>query len=252
MIEQYLDVGVLPPVAHGIHDFYYADKTSFVGFTPQEEAAWQAELMDFNAALGSELDGDLHLVIAQHPTVSNNPDAYLLALKAYWQDTDVWGDDCLSKDGIIVVIGTRDGQTAAWARAETGMPLGNEDMRVAIRNELTGVDLTPQSVLGDIRGELTVREEDGNLNVRSTGEGGVLGTILWGLDDPQTKFVPIGMTADDPGAVGGGFLYLDSEIRPKPGQKAAIVGVTFFFTCFVWAVLAVAGDRRRRHRSART
>jgi hypothetical protein len=252
MIEQFLDAGVLPPVAHGIHDFYYADKASFVGFTPQEEEAWQAALMDFNAALGNELGGDLHLVIAQHPTVAANPDAYLLALKAYWQDTDVWGDDCLSKDGIIVAIGTRDGRTAAWARAETGMPLGNEAMRVAVKNALEGVDLTPESLLGDVRGELYVHEADGKVNVRSTGDVGALGTILWGLDDPETRFIPIGMTADDPGAAGGGFLYLDSEIQPKPGQKAAIVGVTFFFTSFVWAVLAVAGDRRRRRRGAHT
>jgi hypothetical protein len=250
MIEQYLDAEALPPVHQRIYDFYYADKASFVGFTPGDAEAWQTVLMGFNAALGSELGGDLHLVIAQDPTISSNPDAYTLALKAYWQSSDVWGDDCLSKNGILVVIGTGDGQTVSWARAETGMPLGNEQMRVAIRNALEGVDLAPQSVLGKVEGEFYVREQDGKLAVHGIGDGGALRTILWGLDDPETKFVPVSMTADDPGDVAGGFLYLDSEIQPKPGQRAAIVVAAFIFSSIVWVVLALVGERRRRRRSA--
>jgi hypothetical protein len=201
---------------------------------------------------GGELEGDLHPVIAQDPTVSSNPDAYILALKAYWQDSGVRGDDCLSENGIIAVLGTRDGQTVSWARAETGMPLGNEYMRMAIRNELEGVELTPQATLGDVHGEFYGREKDGERQVRAIGQGGVLHTILWGLEDPATGFVQTGMTGDDAGAVGGGFLYLDSEIQPKPGQKARIVLVTFLLSCVVWVVFAFAGGTRRRHRGART
>jgi hypothetical protein len=207
--------------------------------------------MYFNAALWSELQGDLHLVIAQDPMISNNPDAYILALKAYWQSPEIWGDDCLSKNGIVVVIGVGDDQTASWARAETGMPLGNEQLRVAIRNELKGVAVTPRSMLGDVRGDFYARETDGERQVRSTGEGGVLRAVLWGIDDPRTKFVPISMTADEPGAVGGGLLYLESEIQPKPGQKVLIVIAAFIASCLVWVVFAVVGETRRRRRGTR-
>ena len=252
MIEDYREGNLLPPIAHRVRDFYYADKVSFVGFSPRDEEAWQQALMYLNAALGSELEGDLHLVIVQDATVSSNPDAYILALKAYWQDSSVWGDNCLSKNAIVAVLGTRDGQTVSWARAETGMPLGNEHMRMAIRSGLEGIELTPQAVLGDVRGELYTREKDGTLQVRSLGRGGVLWTILWGLADPATRFVQTSMTGDDPGSVGGGFLYLNSEVQPRAGQKVGILVMTFFLSCFVWVVFAFAGETRRRRRGART
>jgi hypothetical protein len=53
MVEHYLDAGLLPPIAHRVHDFYYADKVSFVGLTPGGEEAWQTAMMYLNAALGS-------------------------------------------------------------------------------------------------------------------------------------------------------------------------------------------------------
>jgi hypothetical protein len=240
MIDQYLEAGLLPPIQHAVYNHYYADKASFVGYEAEDEAAWQTALMVLNAALGSDLQGDLHLVIVQDPT------AYILALKAYWQNPDVWGDNCLSKNGIAVVIGTTDGETADWARAQTGMPLGNEQLLVAIRNQLKGVALTPERVIGRVQGEFYVREEDGKRTVRGTGESGVLRRVLWGLDDPQTKFVRISMSGDDPKDLGGGFLYLDSEIQPKPGQRLAIVIVTFLLCCAVWLVFAVIGERKKK------
>jgi hypothetical protein len=200
--------------------------------------------MYLNAALGSELQGDLHLVILEDLAASINPDAYILALKAYWQDPEVWGDNCLSKNGIVVAIGTTDGETVAWARAQSGMPLGNEQMVVAIRNELQGVALTPERVIGIVRGAFYVDEGDGELMVRGTGESGVLRRVLWGLDDPQTTFARISMSGDDPRDLGGGFLYLDSEIQPKPGQKLAIVVATFLLCCVVWLVFALIGERK--------
>ena len=251
MIDDYREADLLPPVPRRVHDFYFADKVSFVGFAPGDEAAWQTALMTLNAALGSELEGDLHLVIVQDARVSSNPDAYILALKAYWQDSSVWGDDCLSKNGIVAVLGTRDSETVSWARAETGMPLGNERLRVAIRSELDGVELTPRAVLGDVRGGFYTRGKDGERQVRSMGQGGALRTILWGLDDPATRFVQTSMTGDEAGSAGGGFLYLGSEIQPRAGQKVGIVVVTFFLSCFVWVVFAFAGGRRRR-RAPRT
>jgi hypothetical protein len=248
MIDHYWEARLLPPIQFATYDHYHADKVSFVGQRAEDERAWQTALSYLNAALGCELRGDLHLVILRDPDGVVDPDAYALALKAHWQNPDVWGDDCLGHNGIVVVLGTADGETVAWARAQTGMPLGNEHLMVAIRNELPGAPLTPESVIGPVRGAFYTRESDGELTVRGTGESGALRRILWGLDDPQTRFVRVSMTANDPDDVGGGFLYLDSEIQPKAGQKLAIVMVTFLLTSMVWVVAAFAGEKRRRRR----
>ena len=246
-IEEYREAGLLPPIHHAVYDHYYADKVSFVGYKAEDERAWQTALMYLNAALGSDLQGDLRLVIVRDPGASINPDAYILALKAYWQDPEVWGDDCLSKNGLVVVTGTTDGETVSWARAQTGMPLGNEHLLVAIRDQLEGVALTPERVIGQVRGEF-VRERDGELAVRGTGESGALRRLIWGLDDAQTRFVRTSMSGADADDVGGGFLYLDSEIQPKPGQKAVIVVATFLLCCMVWVAFAVIGERKKTGR----
>jgi hypothetical protein len=246
MVDQYLEAGLLPPIRHAIYNHYHADKVSFVGYEPEDEGAWQTALMYLNAAFGCELQGDLHLVILQDPGGSINPDAYILALKAYWQNPDVWGDNCLSKNGVAVVVGTTDGETVAWARGQTGMPLGNEHLLVAIRNQLDGVALTPERVIGRVEGAFYVREEDGERTVRGTGESGALRRVLWGLDDPQSAYARVSMSGDDPEDLGGGFLYLDNEIQPKPGQKLAIVIGAFLACCAVWVVFAVVGERKKK------
>ena len=246
MVDQYQEAGLLPPIQHTVYNHYYADKVSFVGHEPEDERAWQESLMHLNAAFGSELQGDLHLVIVRDPGASINPDAYVLALKAYWQNPDVWGDDCLSKNGLAVVLGTTEGETVAWARAQSGMPMGNEHLLVAIRDQLKGISLTPDRVIGRVQGEFYVREGDQELTVRATGESGALRRLLWGLDDPQTRFARISMSGDEPDDLGGGFLYLDSDIQPKSGQKRIIVAVTFVLCCLIWVVFALVGARRRK------
>ena len=190
-IESYRNEKLLPDVTHNIRDFYYADKVHFIGYAPTDPSVWQNALMRLNAALGTELQGDLHLVIAQHSTINRGPDAYITALKAYWANSKMFGDDALSKNAIIVVVGTQDGTTVAWARALTGMPLGNETMLVAIKNNLKGVPLTPESVIGTTEGEFYTKEDqEGNKKTRVRGRhgDGVLERILWGLSESATKF----------------------------------------------------------------
>jgi len=245
MIDQYREAGLLPPVHRAVHDHYYANKASFVGHRPADEEAWQSALMHLNAALGHERGGDLHLVILRDATGLIEPDAYVLALKAYWQNPEVWGDDCLAQNGIVVVIGTTDGESVAWARAQTGMPLGNEHLLVAVRDRLRGVPLSPESVVGRVRGVFPAGGESDDLKVRGTGESGVLRRILWGFDDAETGFVPVSMTGNEADGVGSGFRYLDAEIQPKPGQRWAIVIVSFILTGLVWVVFAVIGEKRK-------
>jgi len=250
-IDRYLEAGLLPPVQSKVHTWYLADKVYFVGYTPDDSEAWQDAAGYLNAALGTELQGDLHLVIVGAQAV--DPDEYVLALKAYWQDPEVFGRDTLSKNGIIVVVGTRDGETVEWVRSITGMPLGNEPMIVAIRN-VKGIPLTPAAVVGAVEGEFYTKvRDDGTtkLAVRGLHDGGALEKILWGLDDAAAKFVRISMTANDVEDVGLGFSYLYGEIEPTGGQKFGIFFVTFLGAVGVWwAAAAIGGHtwQSRRHR----
>src|SRR5262249_8718371 len=118
-IDQYKKDGVLPKINSSVYGFYYEDRVYFVGVQPAGN--WQWYINKFNAALGLALQGDLHLVIVNSNKVGN-PDEYTQALVAYWQSKDFDRDD-LSKNGIVVVVGTKDGTTVDWARAATGMPV---------------------------------------------------------------------------------------------------------------------------------
>jgi hypothetical protein len=242
-IDRYLAAGLLPSVIPpaSIYSFYLVDKVYFVGFTPADAQAWYEAARRFNGAFGNDLQGDLHLVIINSSVAAGEPDAYIGALRAYWQDPDVFGDNTFAKNGVLVVLGTNDGQTVSWGRATTGMPSGNYDLQIVIRDRVAGTLLTPEAILGDIHGELYVRE-DGKTKVRTVHSGGTYGyleDVFWGLSDPSTAFVRQSMSADDPEDVGNGFLYLDSQIEPKPGQKTLIIAIAFVLGLMVWFGLSV-------------
>lgn len=235
-IEEYKKANLLPPVQSAVYDFYCADKVQFVGFRPADPKVWQAALSYLNAAFGSELRGDLHLIIVQNETINNNPDKYILALKAYWQNRAVFERNAISKNSAIVVMGTADGQTVEWTRATTGMPLGNEEMLVAIRN-IKGIPLTPESVIGRVEGEFDYKTKVG---VRGKHSDGAIEKILWGIGESQTKFKRIAMTGKT--GAGSGFLYLSNEIDITSRQKFWIVFTIFVLSLGIWGVAAFAAD----------
>ena len=238
-IERYRERSLLPAVAGTVYDFYQADKVHFVGYTPKDPMVWQQSLSYLVAALGNELQGDLQLVIVNDMEVDKNPDEYAFALKAYWQDPESFGRDTLSKNGIVIVVGTTNNTTVSWARAFTGMPLGNESLLVALRSELRGVLLTPEALIGTIRGEFY----SGKPSVLSVRSDGVISQLLWGEIDPATKFTRISMTANDLTDNGSGFLYLSSEIQPTEHQRIVIIICIFILGLFAWWVCAVVdGD----------
>lgn len=239
-VQDYLVAGMLPPVAHQVFDFYCANKVQFFGYSPPDPKSWQKAVAYLNAAFGNELQGDLHLVIVQHEAISRNPDGYLLALKAYWQNQLIFKKDAISKNTFIVVVGTDDGKTVSFARATTGMPLGNEGTTVAIRSQLRGVALTPEALVGMVSGKVTLAK--GGVKVTSRYGNGALERILWGLEDPATKFKRVSMLAKDKDDVGSGFLYLSNEIDLRTGQKVGIIVIIFLLSLGVWAVLAASAD----------
>ncbi len=238
-VEKFSKAGLLPPVVHTIQAYYYADRVSFVGFKPKNGAAWHNALSYLNGALGSELEGDLHIVITQHPTIERNPDEYVLALKAYWQDASVFQKNAISKNSIVVVVGTEDGATVSWARAFTGMPLGNELMLTTIQNRLKRVSLTPEAVIGTVHRETRPA-------VKTVFGNGTLERVLWGLDDRATRFARISMTGKNPNDIGGGFLYLAHDIVIPTGSKITIVFATFFVCMGVWVAAALYGPTGHR------
>ncbi len=226
-VISYRQRNLLPPLAHGVTAYYHADKISFVGWQPSDRAVWQSALEYLNAALGSQLQGDLRLVIIKDDRVAENPERYALALKAYWQDKASFDDGCFSKNGLAVLIGTADGTTVSWSRAFTGMPLGNEKLIVLLRDGLKGQPLTSGALIGPA----FAKRSYGKVAYPPDGQSSALQRMLWGLDDPSAKFTRVSMSGKDGK---GGFLYLKNDIQPTARQTWTIFAVTFVLCCVVW------------------
>lgn len=233
-IDRYLERGLLPAVRSDIRPPYFADRVYYVGITVSDANAWSEAINRFDAAFGTDLQGDLHLVIVDANTITD-PDNYVFSLAAYWQSPEM-GRDALSKNGLVVIVGTADGRTVSWARSFTGMPVGNEELIIDLQRQLIGAALDPVTLLGLPRGEIYVRESDGKLKVRvihDPAHTGVIEAQVWG----PHKFVRICMVCDDEGETSSrSFTYLWNEIQPTSEQKALILFVEALATSLVWGL----------------
>ncbi|HEY9784813.1 MAG TPA: hypothetical protein V6D17_05375 [Candidatus Obscuribacterales bacterium] len=235
-IARYQKEGVLPALNASVEEFYFADRVYFVGVNPPP-GDWQRMANYFNGAFGMDLQGDLHLVVVDANKI-NDPDNYIAALAAYWQ-SPAFGKDAFSKNGLLVVLGTADGQTVRWARAITGMPRGNERLLIDIRDQMPGTKLDPEVIFGPPRGELY--QDQGKTYVRVVHSSGKLEQIVWGAD----KFERVRMRD---------YRYMIHEIEPTAGQKAWIYVAIVFFGCMAWGICIRVGtpyyrgyrDRRLR------
>lgn len=224
--------GLLPKVQTKITEPYLADRFYTVGLKVPNEKLWDTKLGQLNAGLGSDLQGDLHFVLVDMNDVSNM-DEYLLALLAYWQGPE-FKKDALSKNTILVVVGTKDGKTIEWAGAKTGMPVGNAAMLQDFRTQLRGATLDPLVVLGNpkpnFKGkDLTIDNGDG-----------IVENVLWGTN----KFKRVCMACEGEEDSGVGFTYLNNQIEITTGQKAFILFVAMLLSGGVWAALMFAGEYR--------
>lgn len=246
-IGRYQKQGLLPSVVSSISGFYDANKVSFVGYLPQNSAVWQSTLSRLNAALGAELQGDVQIVIINSPIVNEDPDSYELALKAYWQDMKIFGKNVFSKNGIGIILGTDDGKTVTWARAFTGMPLGNENLVVTLEGALKGKPLEPLAIIGQINMTTVVTKSpnQASLQIRQTSHSGIISSILWGDSDKSQHFSRVSMTGKGSGR-GSGYLYLYSEISPTEGQRMWISIITFLLACLSWVGAAAIDLRNTR------
>lgn len=208
-----------------------ADKVSFVGgLKVDDPAAWQRSVMRFNAALGMQLQGDLHVVLVDQAKVpSTRSVPYTQALKAYWQ-SGTFGKRALAKNGIILVLGVdTTSKTVAWADASTGMPFGNELMVQYLRDELRGEGLDPDRLFGTPR---TVIKEGAATVTLSSSRGVVEHAVF-----EQAPFKRARMSCGDDTCVG--FKDLVSKIEPTFGQKTWMVVVTSLIALGLWVLVGL-------------
>lgn len=230
-VDDYKKQNMLPQIASaaknsGIDSPYIGTKVYFVKDMPNKDA-WRAAVNQFDSAIGTDLQGDMHVVFVDKDT---DKDRYKGALNAYWTGPELEKND-LSKNGIVLIIGT-DGKTGSWVRAFTGMPGGNEGMLTQLES-LKNIDLSNPSALlgtpkGVINGDKKVKEI-----VHSQGQ---IEQIVWGTN----KFKRVCMTCEGNGDSGQGFTYLDAEIEPTGGQTATIMIVSGILFALIWAGIAWA------------
>lgn len=227
-IEKYKSLKLLPKLSVGVRDFYMADKVYWVGFKSPDANLWNERLAYLNASVGSELQGDIHLIIADDFKIKN-PDEFILSVKAYWQNPLEFGRNCISKNSIVIAIGT-DGKTITWIRGFTGMPIGNSEFIQALSN-LKGQPFTIDYILGNVQ---RVATKGGFQTVHSLGS---LENILFGFQDKSVKFTRVSMEKKDKWDVGTGFQYLLNEIQPNTSTKIWCVIISIILAYIGWAIV---------------
>lgn len=220
-IERYEAADLIPAPANGVETTYRADKVHLIGVTGDEQR-WRDSVDRLAAALGSERQGDLQLVAVDADQI-DDPDTYVAALMASWA-APTRGKQGLAKNSVVLVTGVRNGEVD-WARLDTGMPVGNEALQIAVRDGLPGTKFSPEALTGH------ARSTSGGVDIG----GGAFAQLLF---DDTAGFKRACMVCDDPEDEGLGFSYLSSEIRPTGGQSAAIVTVAGLLSLVVWGMFA--------------
>lgn len=222
-------------------------------------ANWNNALMPLDSVFGTHFQGDLHIVIINKGGIDMSMEAMLNAIKYQWQDKEIYGDNTLAKNGVLVILETKDNVTIDRAGLITGMPEEifevqyNDDLREAVatgmRNE--AIPLTPEAVLGDTSIPFMPLQTECNMftcfrEVSDPSYGaGVLTQLITGAKNPDLAFQRISMSASDPDDVGPGFVDLDSLIVPTGEQIIWIIFGAVIVSCFAWVVVVLMGERRR-------
>jgi hypothetical protein len=223
-IGRFQKMGVLPDLRHDVYDYYFSDSVYFAGVRVTNPAEWQNKLAKLNSQIGPNLQGRLYVVVVDANKVSEHETTqYITALTAYWQSAhfDRWA---ISKNAIIVALGTKNGSRVDWSDASTGMPSGNEALLYDLAHNLTGTAFTPNALFGDVT--LATAKNDKGFTVSGSGDDGALGRIIFGPD----KFQRVHM---------GTLAYLKGDIALTGGEKALILFANFLFSLIAWAAIAL-------------
>jgi len=223
-VDKYRKANLLPEHTQNLNgsvlfDFdMQAAKVQFVGVTSSDQALWQERLMSFNASLGSERRGDLHIVVVPADQVPD-PDDYINALTAFWQSSlGKWG---FPKNGISLAIGVdNNAQTIKWSRAKTGMPIGNGEMLAALSFNLQGQAFNADNVLGQIKAQPVVGD-DGKPAVKYQHGNGLVDKIMF-TDYPFRRAC---MRCEDKDDDGTSYVYLKDSIPVSTGAKLMMFAI---------------------------
>jgi hypothetical protein len=239
--EEYRRLHLLPSITSTIRDgfFYRSDKVHAISCPRDTKEQWNEYIEKLNAAFGSELQGDVRLILSCNGKINANPDRYRFALEAHWQDRKLFQRAALPKNTVVIIVGTNGDGVVSYARAFTGMPTGNRALTVGIQSRLRAmhaVPFTPEAVVGTVTGRPT--HVGGRYRATSVRSGGILTDVLWGVSNPQTRFSRVSMEAKDEHDVGSGFSYLKGEVQLTTGQKVLILFFVILLSVAAFAVVA--------------
>lgn len=228
-VEKYKKLGLLPPHTENwkspMLNGYAANKVVFAGKVPENAAQWQDALARLNAALGTERQGDMHILVAPASKI-NNPDSYLNAVLAYWQGRD-FGKSALGKNGIVVVVGlNQNGSRVQWVRSKTGMPTGNGEMTTAL-NIISDVSSDPYKLIGNTNSRWDGKE------IKYTLSGGTIETVVM----KEHPFLRACMECKDKTDHGESYVYLKKDVKVTGWAKFWIIMISLFMNAAVWGLL---------------
>lgn len=216
-VQSYLKHLPLPDTV--IQNFYDLDKIYFVNVVPTGNInRWIRQTNNVAAGMG-KLQGDLRVVLVNASLVSD-PDAYTLALKAYWQHSDTLKKNAIAKNAVVFVFGIQNSRVS-WARSFTTMPKGNETIDTETRTAFTGLPLDVDSLIGNVR----------RASGRLVYSGGIASMIL--LPGP-TQFRRESME---------NYQYLSREIAPTMSVKITLFVIAIILSIVGWGVPLVIGTK---------
>jgi hypothetical protein len=229
-VPGYIAAGVLPKVQGAVHDQFLADRAYMQACPFADAAKFQQGVGYLNGDVGQDLQGDLHFVCVDITKVpAARAENYFGALMAHWK-SPAMGLDPLSKNGIVVAVGVDPAtQKVAWVRADTGMPVGNVDMKSDFAKNvedggLVGANLDAQTLFGSPTATVQWNATKKKFKATTITPGdGLIAKILWG----QHKFVRVQMKD---------FKYLKDEIVPSPSQQHWTIFWAVFWTVILWIV----------------
>lgn len=237
-IVKYQKAHLMPKVPTKVENYYFADKVHAEHVTVAEDQ-WRQDLARFDAALGTDLQGDMEVVLV--PLTEADADNYTLSLKAYW-GSPALGKYDISKNGIVLVLGTTDDATIAWARAFTGMPVGNNAMLKDMESAVVGKPLDSALLFGHPTVDLSGKKP------KTTHTHGIVEDIVFG----PNHFQRVCMGCEGKGDKGVGYLYLKNELQPGKGARFWTCFIAIFLSTLLWVAALLIGTRARPGHQRRT
>lgn len=208
-------------------DFIY---TVAYEMSPNERGEWVYWLNNMLPAAGMELQASVRVVLVEDADALEHPGEFATAVQIDWS-SQKHGENLLPKNSAVFVLFVEPGGgQIAKARVFTGMPIGNVGLQTVENLEpiLVSQPLEPERLMGGI----TTKRGDGKIYYRISDNPGTITSLLWGLDNPNTKFVRVSMEDN--------FGNLRKLAKPSLEQSSLIVLFIFLLNLMAAAGVAVA------------